>query len=928
MSTTPGQPLVGRDDELRFLLASLTGSDVGGRTIWLVGDPGVGKSALQTEVAERARTLGFTVLTARGNQSETHLPFASLHQLLRPLLPRADRLPAMQRDALLACFAMSDSTEVNPFFAFLAGLELVIDSAGRQPVLVCLDDLHWMDQPSVDALAFVTRRIAGEPVSVLCASRPGTTPFADGPTIERIELAGIDEAASGALLDARAPRLPSAMRDRVLRQARGNPLALLEFAAALQSGRYAGPERDEDLPMTTRLERAFAARAEDLDPAVRAVLTIAAVDDGDDLDDVLDAAGILHGSPVDVVMVRPAFAHGLLTMVGERYRITHPLVGSALRHAMPPATRRQAHAALARVLARYPDRAMWHRASSVSGRDERIAAELEEAADHAQGRGAVAVAAAWLERAAALSPDPQAQAARLLSAAELGFELGRYHHVEQIKQQVSVMTLRDRDQSRLTWLEGVFHDGSTGEPAEVRRLVDMATHATRTRDIDLAVQLLVGAARRVWWRDPGAQLRHEIVTAAQRTGVPVEDPRLLAIYALSESHEQGPTVIEQLASWPADAGGRPDLAGLLGIAAFCTGDFRRAVAFLSTPIQELRAQGRMSLLAEALAVRAWAEIYLGVFDVARSADEAMRLADETGQSMWAATARIAVALIDAVANDSGTRHDLLQEAERAALRTPNATSSLLAGVQLARGLAELGGNRHEQAFSELHRVFVPADPAFQRMQQMWTLSYLSDAAVRTGRREEARSALSSMERLAGASPSTGSTIALEYSRAVLADRASAESLFHTAVDGAGSGLPWHRARAQLAYGLWLRRQRRVVQSREPLRAARTTFDAVGAHTWAQRADQELRATGERGWRPTAKPRELLSPQESQIAELAARGLSNRDIGQRLFLSHRTVGSHLYRIFPKLGITSRNQLAEALIDQGELSVPQPSSVTGR
>ncbi|MGW4461060.1 ATP-binding protein [Micromonospora sp. NPDC004704] len=919
MSITTGQRLVGRDDELRSLFRHLDGIGHRGRAVGLLGEPGVGKSALQAQVVEHARSLGITVLSAQGSQSETHLPFASLHQLLRPLLPRVDRLPPLQRDALLACFAMSDSDEANPFFTFLAVLELLVDSAGQTPVLVCLDDLHWMDQPSTDAFAFVTRRIANERIIVLCTSRPEALPFNDAYAVEWMELGGIDETASAALLDARAPHLSSALRERVLSQARGNPLALLEFAAALDSGRSASTEFDEDLPMTTRLERTFAARAEHLAPAVRAVLTVAAVDDGDDINDVLAAAQILHGSPLDRATAQPAFEHGLLTVVGERYRIAHPLVGSALRQAMPPATRQQAHAALARVLASRPDRAVWHRASSLSGRDEQVAAELEQAADHAQRRGAVASAAAWLERAAALSPDPQSRAARLLSAAELGYQLGRFSQVEQIKAQVSGMTLRDRDRSRLTWLEGVFHDGSTGEPAEVRHLLGMAQHATDAQDVDLAMQLLVGAARRVWWRDPGETVRHEIVVAAQRVSVPAHDPRLLAIYALSESHEQGPMVIEQLARWPADAGGRPDSAGLLGIAAFCTGDFRSAITFLSTPVQELRAQGRMSLLAEALAIRGWAEIYLGIFDVANSADEAMRLADETGQSLWAATARIAVALIDAVAKGWDTRHDLLSEAEQVALRTPNAASSLLAGVQLARGIAELGANRHDQAYGELRRVYTPGDPAFQRVQQVWALSYLADAAVRTGRHAEARSVLTSMEDLAGASPSTGSTIALEYARAVLADPASAESLFRAAMDGAGRQLPWHRARAELAYGSWLRRQRRAVDSREPLRAARSTFDAIGARTWAQRADQELRATGERGWQPTSSPRELLSPQEAQIAELAAQGLSNREIGQRLFLSHRTVSSHLYRMFPKLGIVSRSQLGAAL------GIPDPARV---
>jgi DNA-binding NarL/FixJ family response regulator len=298
----------------------------------------------------------------------------------------------------------------------------------------------------------------------------------------------------------------------------------------------------------------------------------------------------------------------------------------------------------------------------------------------------------------------------------------------------------------------------------------------------------------------------------------------------------------------------------------------------------------------------------------------MRLADETGQSMWAATARIALALIGAVTGGGTMNDGLLPAAEHVALRTPNASSSLLNGVQLARGVAKLGANRHEQAYGELQRMSDPADPAFHRVQRVWTFSFLADAAVRTGRHAEARSRLSAIEQIAGSSPATGSVIPLEYARAVLADSASAESLLQAAMGGASQGLPWHRARAELAYGSWLRRQRRVVESREPLRAARATFDALGARTWAQRADQELRATGERGWQPRSSPREQLSPQEAQIAELGAQGLSNREIGQRLFLSHRTVSSHLYRIFPKLGIVSRTELAAVLSDS------RPSSVT--
>ncbi len=926
VSALVGVTIIGRDGPLRILTEELESVHMAGRVIGLLGEPGVGKTTLQLQLAENARIGGFTVLSARGCQSESHLPFASLHQLLQPVLVRADRLPTKQRDALLSCFGMSDTGEVNPLFTSLAVLELLVDSATQAPLLLCLDDLHWMDQASIDVLSFVARRIAADRIVMLCTSRDDSLPFADGQQATVIALTGLDEAASATLLQSQAPELASAQRDRVLRQANGNPLALLEFASALKAGRRGWPDGDDDLPMTTRLERAFVERVADLDDTARAVLDVAALDDGENVNDVLAAAAILHGAPIDRDAVDSVVGLGLLTLMGERYRIAHPLVRSALRQAMSRVTRQRGHAALSDVLSAHPHRATWHRAASAPGPDERIAADLEEAAASARRRGAVSTALAWLERAAALSPEPESRSSRLLSAAELGYELGRFGQVEHITAQVSQMPLRARDRSRLTWLEGVFHDGSTSEPNEILHLVDLARQATDDDDQDLAFQLLIGAARRVWWRDPGDAVRNEIVVAAGGIPVPSHDPRLLAVLGLSESVAMTSVVLEQLARWSGDADGRPDLAGLLGIAAFCVGDHLGALTYLSAPIEALRSQGRLGLLAEVLAIRAWAEINLGIFDIARSADEAMRLADETGQAVWGASARIAVALIHAVGSGSVERSALLAQAEGAALRMPNASSSLLAAAQLTRGLSALGADRPEPAYGELHRVFVPTDPAHQRVQQLWTVSYLADAAIRTGRRDEANSLLASMEQLAGTTPAVGPTIALEYSRAVLADAERAEDLFAVALDGAGKPFPWHRARLELAYGSWLRRQRRVVESRGPLRDARSAFDALGAHSWALRADRELRATGERGWRSVPSPREQLSPQESQIAGLAAQGLSNRDIGERLFLSHRTVSSHLYRIFPKLGVTSRSQLAALLSDSnGQVPAHRPAVI---
>jgi len=906
--STPAEGLVGRDDVLGLLLDRLKPGGLHENVIGLVGDPGIGKSALLHRVGEEARAGGYAVLTARGSHAETHLPYASLHQLVRTLLPRVDTLPVNQREALLACFAMGSTVEVNPFFTSLAVLELLVDAAVRAPLLLSLDDLDLMDQPTIEVLAFVIRRVAGERILVVATTRAEVPALGDGRTIRWLALEGLDEQSAASLLESRAPGLPSGLSERVVQQAFGNPLALIEMASALQAGSAEWPELDEDLPMTARLEAAFVVRADQLDAGSRTFLDVGAIDDGDNLHEALAAAAMLHGAPLDRSAVQPALELGLVTVSGDRYAITHPLVGSALRHAMSLDTRYRAHAALSQVLAAHPDRALWHRAASTTGPDEDVASALERAAADARRRGAAATAVARLERAAALSHDGEARARRLLGAAELEYELGRFARVEQIRGAVQTMPLSVRDRARLTWLEGVFHDGSSSEPAEVRRLVALARRAASEADPDLAMQLLFGASRRVWWRDPGDEVRRDIVRAAEAVPLPDGDPRVLAVLALAESLGSSPTVMASLARWPADAGGRPDLAGLLGIAAFCVGDHERAEGYLSTAVVELRAQGRLSLLAEVLALRSWAELNLGVFDAARSADEAMRLGDETGQAVWGATARIAVAVADAVGGGSDSVHRLLAEAEQTAMSTPNASSSLLSAVQLARGVAELGVDHPEQAYAELRRVFVPTDPAYQQIQQFWALGYLADAAVPTGRRDEAIALVDSLADLTGPVPSPASLVAVAYARAVLADDASADELFRAALDGAASHYPWHRARLQLAHGAWLRRQRRVTESRDPLRAARGTFTALRAHAWADRADHELRATGERGWRPAARPRERLSVQESRIAELAAQGLSNREIGQRLFLSHRTVSSHLYRIFPKLGISSRNQLA--------------------
>ncbi len=902
--------LVGRDDELARLDSHLAEIETTGTAIVLVGDPGTGKSALQAQTISLARRRGFEVLEARGSEAETYLPFACLHQLVRPLFPHLDRLSTRQRDALLAAFGMNELGSAEPFLISLAVLELMVDTARRTPVLVSLDDMHWMDQPSLDTLGFLARRLAGERVVLVASTRPGTASVIDGPAILHLTIGGLSASEAGLLLDRTSPDLPASVRQRILTQSGGNPLALLEFPVAVSHVPADSPSGSDDLPMTVRLERAFAGRLRTVPPDTETALITAAFNDGGDLGEILAVTGLIAGRIIGVRVLQPAIDAGLIRSDGPTVQFRHPLVRSAIRHSASLAERIAVHDALATMLTALPDRASWHRAEAAIAPDEEIAAALEEAAVRSLHRGATQSAVAWLKRAAALSPDEQRQGARLLSAAELAFELGRFSEVEQLKASAMALTLLPRDQSRLTWLEGVFDDGTPGAAAEVQRLVDLARSALAAEDADLAVQLLVGAARRVWWGDPGAAVRHEIVSAAGEIGLAAGDPRLLVCLSVAEPFEHGRTVVERLALWRPDADGRPEMAGLLGLAAYCAGNFGAAVGFLSSPVEALRSQGRFGLLAQALALRAWSAIYIGSFDVARSADEAVRLADETSQPVWGAAAKIAAALLAGLRGEE-TGGELLEEAGRVAAGSRLPMSSLLAGIQLARGMTDLGAGRYESAYGNLRRMFDQREPCFHDVQRFWSLSYLAEAAVHCGRRRECRILLADLEREIGDRPCPAAEIGVFFANTVLADDDSAQSWYEAALIGPGSELPWHRARVQLNYGSWLRRHRRTKDSRDHLRAARQTFDALGVTAWAHRADLELRATGERGWTPAIGAWDLLSPQESQIAQLAAKGLSNKEISEQLFLSHRTVGSHLYRMFPKLGITSRAQLASAL-----------------
>jgi DNA-binding CsgD family transcriptional regulator len=590
----------------------------------------------------------------------------------------------------------------------------------------------------------------------------------------------------------------------------------------------------------------------------------------------------------------------------------HPLIRSAIVGAAGLAERQQAHRRLA-LATDQPDRRAWHLAGAATGPDENVACLLEKTADRALRRGGAVAAVRALERAAALG-DGGERARRLLRAAELAAEAGRRDDVERILLDVRGLDLTARERALVTWLPTAFDDGVSEGVAGPGELVGLAESVVADGDVELGLRIFWSVAMRCFWVEPGAAVRERIAAVARRLPIDPYDPRMLAMTAYVCPVQQGDAVVAGLRV--ARGGLRPDAARpagtaastddpatlrLLGSAALQVGAFADSVRFSLAAQQDFRAQGQFGLLARALAVEAWSRTRLG--DIAAAgpvAAEAARLAEETGQPYMRGLAVAVQAEIAALRGEYERSAELAADAERIGLAA--GARPVLATVQLARSLAALGEGRYADAYAAVRRVHDPSDPAYQLALRRYVLPELAEAATRGGNADEARKIV---EELDTATSSPALAAGLRYARALLAADDEAEALFEAALDTGGS--PWDRARVQLAFGAWLRRRRRATQARQHLKAAAEAFEAFGTRDWAERAREELRASGEsRGGNGE------LTEHELTIARMAADGLTNREIGERLHLSHRTVSTHLHRIFPKLGVTARAELKQALM----------------
>jgi hypothetical protein len=833
--------LVGRRRELHTIERPLVDRDRSRGVLVLTGEPGIGKSALLRHAERTARGRGFTVLTATGVEPEAQLPHAGLHQLLRPVLDRADALVPAQRDALHAALGLVGGSWPEPFLVALAAVNLLTAAAAEEPVALIVDDVHWLDPQTQAALIFIAWRAETGGYVVISAMRSGHVNTYAASGLPRLDLHGLDDAAADRLLAAHAADLRPPDRARIRREARGNPLALIELPAVWRTAR--APTTDQQLTdLPARLERAFSGRIAEVPAPTRAALLVAAVDPGSELDEILAATGWFRGVATGRDVFDPAVGAGLVTVDATSVGFRHPLVRSAVLQSETMTRRRAANGAVAAVLADEPYRRTWHRAQAIVGPDDQIADELDANSTLALSRGAVMSAIRDLERSAQLTTSSARRGHRLLVAAQYAFALGRVDVVDGLLRSASGTDLTDLDRARLEWLREIF-DETPGDAARVLELCNIARAATRATDRDLALNLLLGAALRCWWAETSGAARAAVVAVANEIDDAADDPMVLASLAVAEPIRQGARVADRLARTHPDDVVDGDHLRLLGMAAHAIGDEPHASDLLDRAEESLRGQGRLGLLSHVLSMLVQVRVELGDWDrAAVAADEGQRLAIETGQPIWSIGTMVCAARATALRGDWEGALRLAAEADLDASR--RGLNDLLACVQLARGTASLTAGRPADAYVALRRLFDPVDPSFHHRERFAGIVPFADAAVLSGHRDEARCVVADLERVALATPSPILHVHLLYARAVVAEGDEACAQFRAARRADLGRWPWIRSQIELAHGSLLCRQGRAVEARTALLSANATFERLGALTWAARARDQLRMADE------------------------------------------------------------------------------------
>lgn len=903
--------LLGRADEcvrLDLLLDDVRRGESRSLVLW--GDAGIGKTALLTYLVDAASDL--TVARAAGVESEMELAFAGLHQLCGPMVDRLPGLPAPQRRALEIVFGLSAGDAPDPFLVGLAVLSLLSGVADDGPLLCVVDDAQWLDHASALTLTFAARRLLAEPVGIVFAAR---APEERLQGLADLEVQGLRNGNARALLGSAVQfKLDERIADRIVAETGGNPLALLELPRGLTATQLAGGFGLLGTQgLSERIEQSFVRRLEPLSADGRRLLLLAAAEPlGDPA--LLWRAATTFGIP-------PAAgdeteAHELLTL-GEPVTFRHPLARSAVYRSAAATDRRAVHLALAKATDPVddPDRRAWHLAAAAAGPDEEVAAELERSALRAQTRGGMAAAAAFLQRAVVLTDDPARRATRALDAAQASLGAGAFDLAHRLLAAAEAGPLDELGQARgdLLHAQLAFAESRGGDAP---RLLLQAARKLETLDVRLArdtyldawaAALFAGAMARA---GGFAEVSRAAAAAPGAAGPPRPSDLLLDGLALIFTE------------------GRPAASPVL----------RRAVAAFASTDVSLDEMLRWGWLASRAANFLWdhdscLEIGARTVQLARDAGAlaALAVADNAyGQAATfggeLASAALVAAEVDAVKEATGTRiapHAAIalaglrgREAEATELLEAVVAESTNAGqgtavqyAHWANAVLMNGLGRYEDALGAATRA---SDDTPELSVAAWALSEVVEAAARTGDAGLAGDALERLARQTRGSDADWGLGIHARSRALLSEGAAANAAYRGAIEHLGrTRLRPDLARAHLLYGEWLRRESRRVDARRQLRTAHDLFTAIGMEAFAERARGELLATGEKVRRRSAETRDDLTPQERQIAWLARDGVSNPEIGARLFLSPRTVEWHLHKVFVKLGIRSRHEIAGAL-----------------
>ena len=641
--------------------------------------------------------------------------------------------------------------------------------------MILADDAHWLDRSTLRVLTFIARRLENEPAALLISVRTGSgTPLSHA-SVPALELERLSPSAAAALLDRRAPDLHPVFRARVLAEAAGNPLALVELVRAQGTAESSGRQlSDAPLTIPARLERAFGAQLDGLPRDTRSVLLVAALDGRASLDELVRSASIVSQRPLGVSDLDAAVAAELVSIVDGQLRFRHPLVRSAVRQTAPPAQVMETYAALAEAVTD-PERRIWHRAMATVGYDEEVAAALERHAVAARRRGAVMVAAAALERAAALTADPRQRGERLVQAADAAYELGAVDVVRRLLRQAEPLEVGELEAARLAWLQQMISGDVWFEPGGAKTFVNIARLARDAGDPDMALGSLVPIAHRCWWTRCQPRTRKYVVDAAREMGCPDDDPRLLAVMALADPEAMGRSVLLQVSQMRLANVTDPVGAIHIGIAAEKVGDFDLGARFLGRAVDRLREQGRLGLLTQALVHYAWAATHAGDWSAAAAAGyEGARLARDTDQPQYGLTGELIAGLVSGLRGNEPDLEGRIADPERT-LRAMNG-GALLAPAHLARGAAALGEGRYEEAFRHLWSVFDEADPAFHRFMRWPAVLDLVEAAAGGGHVEQAVGVMTELEAIAARSGPPLLLVLLSCARPLLAAEQDAHAL--------------------------------------------------------------------------------------------------------------------------------------------------------